>query len=161
MPREQLLSEPDLTAAIQKLADDLKRVPTNREVARYLTQKMNRIIRPHYINKKKVEFGLTTPQLSHKDLIHETLLPEDMKSMEAQYFRVLNALKQREMRPMVSVKKSINWARRHVKEGEDVRYNREGPEDERWEYFKADPANWRLRTVLEDAKAGLKELLAE
>lgn len=158
MPRPELVTKADLERAIAYLSGRFGREPSTREIAGYLSEKLNQPVRENYVTKVKMRHGLNKPQLSHRDYIPWLLMPEDTKSKEAQYLRVLGALAQEENRPAVAINKAGNWARAIVEEGLDVRYVALNPVGERWEYFPANPDSWHLKQVLTAALEGLARL---
>jgi hypothetical protein len=154
MPRPELVTKWDLEEAILHLSRRRESVPSNQEIAEYLGKKKGREFTANYISKAKMRHGLNIPLLSHRDVIPWRLLPEDMKSKEAQYLRVLGALAKGEDRPKEAVAKSLNWLRRHVKDLEDVKYVALAPLGQRWQYPKAEMNDWHLKRVLDMVEGG-------
>lgn len=164
MPRPEIVTKADLVRAIERLSDALGREPSRKELADYLGRVKHRSFTENYISKVRSRHGLSNPMLSHNDFIPWTLLPDDMRSKEAQYLRVLGALAQEENRPAVAINKAGNWAKANVDDGQDVRYapyDSDGnlkPLGLRWEYFPANPNAWHLKWVLALAEQGLSRL---
>lgn len=161
MPRPALVSKADLEKAMVEIEAREGRKATNRELADLLTERLKVLITEQRVNQTKQRHGLTKAQLDHRGAVPWSLKLEDQSSTEAKYLRWLSTLAQHRWLPMELYRPAAGWARRLVKEGYDIRYDADNVAGERWVIFHADPEDWHLRRVLDEAKSGLAQMIED
>ena len=161
MPQPQLITRAVLLKALKALRGEDGSLPGNKALAEFLSKELNRPVSVHAVNRAKRREGLARTYLrltGPGKFVPWKINPEDDDTTELQYLRVLGALAAGQMRGPSYVKRAVHWARNTVDAGLDIRYVKDNPPGQRWEYFKAEEESY-LQARLDEAKRGLTELL--